>query len=327
VIRFEVSADDLLRSRFALSPLFEVQSLLRHLEGLDQPRLPWAARLRPAFSRLRRETELDVLLALLSPRYGPGFVVPPPRGLAQTIEDDLEAVRATPLSVVRAEIAEALRRSPASSEATLKALRRKDIAERMAIVLELAWRELVAPDWPHLRAICEREVIFRSSELGRAGWAAALAGLHPRVRWHDDGIEISKFTPPRAIALGGHGILFVPSVFTWPKVAVYTEDPWPKAIAYPARGIASLWEPPQAVPGALADLLGRSRARLLIALAEPASTTQLARLTHLAIGSVNDHLRVLERAGLLSRARAGHAVLYRRTPLGEVIAGIEKMRG
>jgi DNA-binding transcriptional ArsR family regulator len=327
VIRLEVSADDLLRSRFALSPLFEVQSLLRHLAGLGHQRLPWAGRLQPTFARLRRDTELNVLLAMLSPRYGPAFVVPPPRSLAQTIEDDLQAVRATPLPVIRAEIAEALRRRPTSDEATLKALRRKDIADRMAVVLEAAWHELVAPDWPHLRAICERDVIYRSSELSRAGWAAALAGLHPQVRWHNDGIEISKFTQPRAISLGGAGMLFVPSVFTWPKVAVYTDDPWPKAIAYPARGIASLWEPPQAAPAALADLLGRSRARLLVALGEPASTTQLARLTNLAIGSVNDHLRVLERAGLLSRARAGHAVLYRRTPLGEVIAGIEKMRG
>ncbi|HCU50104.1 MAG TPA: hypothetical protein DGG94_09945 [Micromonosporaceae bacterium] len=127
---------------------------------------------------------------------------------------------------------------------------------------------------------------------------------------------------PAPIKLGGAGLLFIPSVFIWPKLAVHSDDPWPKAIVYPARGTASLWEPPAVTSGALADLVGRSRAMLLLALADPASTTQLAHTTGLAIGSVGDHLRLLEKAGLLSSARSGRSVLYRRTPLGDVIAGI-----
>jgi DNA-binding transcriptional ArsR family regulator len=186
---------------------------------------------------------------------------------------------------------------------------------------------LVAADWPHLRVICERDVLHRSSQLTRAGWAAALSGLHPRVRWHKNGIEISKLSYPEPIPLGGAGVLLVPSVFVWPDVAIYIEDPWPRAIVYPARGIASLWERPASAPRALSDLLGQSRALLLLALAEPASTTQLAQLTKLVPGSVNDHLRVLHRAGLLTSARAGRSVLYRRTPLGDVVAGIEDGEG
>jgi DNA-binding transcriptional ArsR family regulator len=324
MIRFEVTTDDLLHSRFAVSPLFELQALLRHFASPTQPRLRWAARLRPTFTRLRHETDLDVLLSLLPPRYGPGFVVPPPRGLAQSIDEDLAAVRATPLTVVRAEIAEALHRQPIHDPDMLKLLGRDDITDHLAAILEHAWHELVAPDWPHMRAISERDVIHRSRELSRAGWSAALAGLSSQVRWHNDGIEISKMTRPQPIPLSGAGMLFVPSVFIWPNIAVYTEDPWPKAIIYPARGIASLWNPPTAAPEALSDLIGRTRARLLLALAQPASTTQLAHLTNLAVGSVNDHLRVLHRAGLLTRARAGHSILYRRTPLGDVIAGTEE---
>jgi len=319
-----VTTDDLLHSRFAISPLCELQALLRHLASGTQQRLPWTSRLQPTFMRLRHETDLDVLLALLSPRYGPGFVVPPPRSLAQSIDDDLAAVRATPLTVVRVEIAEAMRGQPIPDPGKLKTLDRADIADHLADVLEHAWHELVAPDWPHMRAISERDVIHRSSELSRSGWTAALAGLHPQVRWHNDGIEISKMTRPQPITLGGAGMLFVPSVYIWPKVAVYTDNPWPKAIIYPARGIASLWEPPALSSDALSDLIGRTRARLLLALAEPASTTQLARLTDLAVGSVNDHLRVLHRAGLLTRARAGHSILYRRTPLGDIIADTEE---
>jgi DNA-binding transcriptional ArsR family regulator len=322
MIRFEVTAEDLLHSRFAISPLSELHALLRHLAGGTQQRLEWTSRLQPTFVRLRHETDLEVLLALLSPRYGPEFVAPPPRSLAQAIDDDIAAVRATALTVARAEIAEAMRRQPIHDPDILKILGRDDITDHLADILERAWYELVAPNWPHLRAISERDVIHRSSELSRAGWTAALAGLHSKVRWNNNGIEISKMTRPRPIVLGGAGMLFVPSVFKWPKIAVYTEEPWPKAIIYPARGTGSLWESPTVAPQELSDLIGRTRARLLLVLDEPASTTQLAHLTNVAVGTVNDHLHVLHRAGLLTSARVGRSILYRRTPRGDIVAGV-----
>jgi hypothetical protein len=74
MLRFEITPDDLLHTRFALSPLFELDGLLRQLSGMaGRQRLPaeWRARLGPVFQRLRRETELDAVLALFSPRYGP----------------------------------------------------------------------------------------------------------------------------------------------------------------------------------------------------------------------------------------------------------------
>jgi hypothetical protein len=92
VLRFQVSVEDLLRSRFALSPAMDLCFLLRSLAGQDRP-LPraWATRLLPAFERLRRETELNAALALHTTQSGPNFVAPPPRGLNQTWADDLGA--------------------------------------------------------------------------------------------------------------------------------------------------------------------------------------------------------------------------------------------
>ncbi len=60
MLRFEAGADDLLRSRFAISPLFELDHLLRGLSGISPHRLPtaWCARLMPVFKRLRAETDL-----------------------------------------------------------------------------------------------------------------------------------------------------------------------------------------------------------------------------------------------------------------------------
>jgi DNA-binding transcriptional ArsR family regulator len=323
VIRFEVRMDDLLHSRFAVSPLSELDNMLRKLSGLKRNRLPatWSARLTPVFRRLRREASLDAVLALMNPRGGATFIAPPPRGLAQTIDDDLATVRATPVPEARREIAEFTGNRPVDPrvQAVLNA---EDVTSRIADILATAWRELLAADWPQIRAICERDVVHRAAQLGSGGWAAALDGLHPRIRWRDGGIDILRTRTNRTVALAGQGLLVVPSVFIWPDVVGYLDEPWPKAMIYPARGTSALWETPaSAHTGALGDLLGASRARLLLALAEPASTSQLARSLGLAVGAVGDHLAVLHRAGLLSRARAGRSVLYRRTPLGDALVG------
>ncbi len=322
MLRFLATADDLAASRFAISPLFELGGLLRKLAGLDRARLPpgWLDRLRPAFLRLRAETELDAVIALFSRHHGPGFTTPPPHGLAQTIDDDLATVRATPLRQARAEIAESLANRPCDDPRALAVLRAPDVVPRLAGVLEVAWRELLAEDWARLRVICERDVVHRAGLLGRAGWAAAVDGLDRRTRWRAGAIEI-RLDSRRAdaVPLGGAGLLLVPSVFVWPKVAAFVDPPWPKAVVYAARGVAGLWETSTGRAGALDALIGRSRARLLVELDTPSSTTQLARALGMATGAVGDHLAVLRGSGLADRNRSGRSVLYHRTPLGDAL--------
>ncbi|WP_436536901.1 ArsR/SmtB family transcription factor [Actinoplanes sp. HUAS TT8] len=316
-MRFEVGAEDLLRTRFAVSPIFELQNLLRVLDA-PAPALPasWLARFRSGFDQLRNDPCLAAIRVLKTTRQGANFFAPPPRGMSQTIEQDLAALRSWPLAAAREEIDYYLarRRVPASIRSLLYG---DDVLDRLADFLDRAWSVLLAGEWPQMRAVCERDVVHRAAELGRAGWAAALAGLGPKVRWRDGGIDLAGHGGP-AGTLGGAGLLLVPSVLIWPGTAVFGDDPWPKAVIYPARGVGTLFEPaPDAVPHALAALLGRSRAQLLTALSEPASTTHLAAVLTLATGAVGDHLAVLHRAGLVTRARSGRSVLYSRTPLGD----------
>lgn len=320
MLRIVADRDDLLNSRFALSPITELESLLRKLSH-EPSQLPpaWAARVTPAFQRLRRETALDAVLALQSDRYGPAFVAQPPTSTTQTIEDDLAAIRAAPLAQVRREIDRCLSHCPTSDERALAVLRDPAVAAILADAMAAAWHELVAPDWPALRAVLERDVVYRAGLLSSGGWSAALAGLNSKLRWHDGVIELGKHLGG-TYHLGGAGLLFVPSAYVWPKIGVHTEPPWPKALVYPARGTAALWEPDStSPPDALASLLGRTRARLLVALKDPASTTQLAKSLSIAPGAVGDHLAVLRNAGLATRARAGRSVLYHRTPLGDAL--------
>ncbi|WP_033216106.1 ArsR/SmtB family transcription factor [Kitasatospora phosalacinea] len=324
MLRYEVAAEDLARSRFALSPAFELANLLRLLDRGGERALPpgWRERLRPAFVRLREDPAVRAALALHNPRFGADFIAIPPRGMDQTWADDLAAILAAPPEAARAEIRACLAARPETDREARAVLDSPDAVRLVAEALDRAWHELLARDWPQLRALCERDVVHRAGELGRRGWAAALAGLHENVRWRDGGIDIPPFDETTTYSLRGRGLLLVPSVFVWPGFAAHHEEPWPCTLIYPARGISALWEPGSAVPPeALAALLGRSRARILAALDSPASTTHLARSLGQAPGAVADHLAVLRAAGLLSRARAGRSVLYRRTPMGDALIG------
>ncbi|HTJ38247.1 MAG TPA: ArsR family transcriptional regulator, partial [Dactylosporangium sp.] len=192
MLRLEVDAADLLHTRFGVSPLFELGGLLRRLAGLS-PLGPFA-RLRPAYERLRAETDVEAVVALHTARYGADFVGPPPLGMQQSIAADLEAVRATPLPVARREIARALAQGPKVPDSVHRVLSAADVVERLATALEQAWSALLAPDWPQLRAICETDVVHRAGRLGAGGWAAAFDGLHRDLRWHDGALELD---PPR----------------------------------------------------------------------------------------------------------------------------------
>lgn len=224
MLRFEVSVDDLLRSRFALSPAMDLCFLLRSLLGQDRP-LPraWATRLLPAFERLRRESELNAALALHSPQSGPNFVAPPPRGLNQTWADDLAMIRATPLEAARHEIATNAT-SPLARDPRVRAvLDSTDAISRIAEAMDQAWRELLATDWPQLRAICERDVVHRVGVIGEHGWVTTIESLHPSIAWQAGGIGIGHFPQVGTVRLAGDGLLLIPSVFVG-NVAAHLED-------------------------------------------------------------------------------------------------------
>ena len=111
----------------------------------------------------------------------------------------------------------------------------------------------------------------------------------------------------------------MPSVFTWPAAVVVTDRPWQPTIVYPVRGIAGLWSTPQRDPVTLARLLGATRAAVLAGLDAPASTTDLAARLGLSPSGASRHLVALRDAGLLTTARHGHEVRYRRTRLGTAL--------
>lgn len=307
---------DLGRVRFAVSPMFETVSAVRVVTGPQGPgpHGPWLGRV-----------GLDLrLIALLLPRYGytPDFLTPPPASPAPTFEEEFARFLETPPDVAHGEIARALAETPGAADTPTGRLLLADppkVLTLLADKLADAWRTLVRPHWGRVRALLEADIAVRTRDLAEGGLDGLLGRLHPLLHWRD-GVLTRERGDDEHRDLGGEGLLLMPSAFKWDQVIVILEKPWQPTLVYPARGLGTLWEPPRG-GAALGKLIGRTRAALLVGLAEPASTTALAHRYALAPATVSQHLAVLRDAGMLTTRRHGHEVRYRRSELGDAVAG------
>lgn len=311
-VRYELTGRDLGGVRFAISPLNELTLSLRSWRdpGRYPMQLPWIRRTR----LLRDRLDADVLLALVTERlWTPDFLTPHPYSPLTRLEDELATVAATPAGTVERELRllrDAYGRMPPP-------LRGPGVLGRIVAALAGYWEVCFAPHWPRMRALLEGDVTYRGREIAQHGLATMFAGLSGRISMAGDTVEVRtrsnlSYTRPTA-----GGLTLVPSMWTSGVSTPISPDE-PPLIIYLARGGATLWEPqPLPAPGALTGLLGEHRAGLLAALADPASSTELATRLGVTTSAVNQHLRALRAAGLLVSARHGRSVLYRRSDLAD----------
>jgi Family of unknown function (DUF5937) len=317
VTTLAAQGQDLVTVRFAWSPVWETLHAVRTF--IDPRARPyhesWHAAVAPEASRL----DLSPLFAV-NPLSGsvPDFLTPPPRVPAPTFRDQLAELRATPTEQVAQEL-ERCRSTLAGADQrrALDQLLADPAAARdlLADRVQAAWDCLVGRFWPRIRSLADADIAYRSQQLTGHGLGPMLEGIDPRIKWGDgtvvidDGLDID-------VELGGRGLVLMPSAFMWPAVAAIIDEPWQPTIAYPARGIADLWQRAQPPPDALARLLGRTRALLLTSLDQPSSASTLAALLKLSLSGTSGHLIAMRDAGLVAGSRHGHEIRYARTPLG-----------
>lgn len=322
MITLRVGREDVLRTRFALSPLFELASALQVLRdpGRHSLQLPWAAWAHERVASL--DLELLWLVQTGGGDYHPDFVAPPPRTPLPDVGAELERVLATPAAQVRYELGLAFEDGPAPP-----AVQRliDDPPRWLPVLVEqmrTLWELVIAPHWGAMRDVLDADVQHRARRLTDAGPGDVFAGLHPQVRWEDGALLVDR-PYEQDVDLAGRGLLLVPVVFTWPEVRVMIEPPWQPTLLYAPRGVANLWGQEPATPdaSALGELLGRRRAAILAALDEPATTSALAARLPASPASVSEHLGVLRRAGLVVARRDGRRVLYARSATGDALVG------
>ncbi|MET7711071.1 DUF5937 family protein [Streptomyces sp. NPDC005407] len=313
---FDFAPGDLARLRFAFSPVSEAVASLRMLQdpGRHALHLPWIRAVRP----LLGELDLELLFALAPPGpYIADFLTPPPTSPLPDIGAELHLVANSDPDKAAAEAA----RVPAAHSPKVREFLADPAAGTMRVAdqLRLYWDAALSPYWPQIQGLFESEVLRRSRQLARQGAAAMFNDLHDNISWDDGRLRVTTQAWRRTGPLLGDGMILVPSVFHWPDTTVMAE-PYQPMLIYPAPGVATVWQQGIVPTGeGLTALIGRTRARILVALAEPATTAVIARRLSMRPGAVSQHLKVLHAGGLLSRNRTGREVFYASTPLGRAL--------
>ncbi|MEU2870564.1 helix-turn-helix domain-containing protein [Streptomyces olivoreticuli] len=330
MISFELGVEDLADTRFALSPMHETVLSLRVLRepGLSALHLPWRRSVLGGLGTL----DTDLLMSLVAVRRTlPDFLTPRPAIFSPSFEEELAVVRRTSPGLVRRDLLathapgplpDALHDATAADDAPVVGLR-----DAICELLRQYWEVAVEPMWPQMRLLLEADMTYRARQLAVGGARLLFADMHPNLRWHNGVLHIDKMISRHHVAASGRGLLLVPSVFAHkPAPPVSPEEP--PMLAYPSRGVATLWaRAPIADAPALVSLLGAPRARLLGLLDAPLPTVELARRLRVTPSAVSQHLRVLYATGLVTRARDGRQVLYRRSSLGDQLIGERRTSG
>jgi DNA-binding transcriptional ArsR family regulator len=316
MISYELGVEDLADTRFAISPLSETVFSLRVLRdsGLHALHLPWR---RAVLGKLDA-ADVDPLLSLVGEKLAlPDFLTPRPAAFAPAFDEELSHVRRTPPELVRRDLAAALVPGPIPAD-DASAVEFRDAACEL---LRRYWELAVEPAWPRMRRILEADMTYRARRLAVGGARLLFADMHPNLRWHEGVLYISRMIGRHHVAVSGRGLLLMPSVFAHKPVPPVSPEE-PPILVYPSRAVATLWTPPAAPDAtALTSLVGAPRARLLHLLDDPLPTVELARRLRVTPSAVSQHLRVLHATGLVTRARDGRQVLYRRTALGDGLIG------
>lgn len=195
-------------------------------------------------------------------------------------------------------------------------------------------RLAVMPNWRKMRRYLEAERDARGRILTTGGVGRLLSTLHPQVRWDPPVLEVPD-EHDGEVLLNGRSLLLAPSLFLVNKSTVLLnadrEDGQPVlSFAAPPdlKAANELWEEYDRDDQALSALVGRTRAAVLVALADSSSTTgELADRLSVSAAAISQHTGVLRAAGLISTRRNRNMVLHTLNPLGNALLSGDSLDG
>ena len=274
---------------------------------------------------LRTDTDAEqyrLLLALNPPRgYFPDFLTP--SASREGIEAGLDAVRGTPVDMLRRDLTrlagETALPSSAGALARGEPATLHHLTDAMARYQSLA----VTPYWARVQAAVEADRARRARAMLDGGAEGLLASLRPNMRWVSGVLEVLDYPDTRELHLDGRGLLLVPSFFCSRTPVALVDPTLPPVLVYPVDRLAGLTPASGAAASpqgeALAALLGRTRSRVLQAADEGCTTGEMARRLRISAAAASQHTTVLRNAGLLVSRRDRNTVLHTLTPLGRAV--------
>lgn len=332
MLRIHFTDRDLARVRVAtaIDPMWETLLAAHQLAPVSRSgQLCFAAWRRRAVAELnsrRMEGALRTLQTLAPARAGyfPDFLTP--GAAADDLASGLRELRATP----RDRLADELARTFSSRRTVPRWCRdlargdRDRLAELADSIAEV-YRAVVEPGWSATEALVETDRAVRARALRDGGLDGLLGSLGPSVRWEPPTLFVA-YPEERELWLGGRGLRLVPSRFCWRLPVALADPALDQVLVYPAVGELACAAPaalgdddPRGRGRSLASLLGRTRARVLVALAACGTTGELAVRLAVSAATVSGHVGALRGAGLVLSRRVDGRVVHTLTPLGDAL--------
>lgn len=326
MLRIRLSADDLLRVRFAPAAAPVLESVLMLFELRNRPNVPqpergrddWRTRVRSRFPEEARplrnlvlSRDQALLLDVLTPDPEAAFQLA--AELRADLHDRKPVDRPMP-DGIPPKLCSYFRSEPTG-------------ARPLDSMLHTFHKAHLAPYWSPITERFDDDVDYRTATMRDHGVAAMLESLHPDL--HLDGSTLySPFPGEREVDLSGRGMILMPSMF-WtgrPLLTWNPLDPAHNVLVYPAKRTASRpgvavgaigsGHEPVEPKAALAKLMGPTRAAVLSRLRHPDTTSGVARDLGISVSSASDHTAALRDAGLIASRRTGQSVEHRLTRLG-----------
>ncbi|MDK9499287.1 winged helix-turn-helix domain-containing protein [Streptomyces katrae] len=327
-LRLHFTAQDLSRIRLAegARPLLELSIGIRLLQERTYP--------------VRFDAWRQRAAGHLRPRLGPLFDFIPALGPsvdfldmsgAESLETSLEQMRSIPAR----RVVEDLEQWVAGREDLPRSARQlrddPSLVRHLAQAVQDAHQGFIAPYWPRIEQAASADRTVRIQQLAEDGVERLLRELNPRyLTWEPPVLHVTTASGrDDDVHLGGRGLLLIPSVFGAHYPAYDHPDDGQPWITFPVRDSAhavaatagSTARTLTDAPASLRALLGRTRAIVLLVIAEhPACTTsQLATYAHTSPASASEHATVLRNAGLTTLTRHGKRVLHALSPAGQAL--------
>lgn len=330
MLHINFTIEDLVKTRFAYSPLWETIASYHVIRQPDCFPLhkPWIQEALHALKGI----DLSILEVFYSPEspYPHHFFTPTLTHPFNNIETELEHLAHTSLDNIQEELSTLLQNANSDfSVSWYKSIENfllypQATLNQLIELLWIYWRRSLAPHWIKLQMHLEADIAYRSKTFAYFGPECVFAGLHPHLHYANRRLKLENCDKAiHEIDLSGKGLLLIPSIFI--QQTSMLAPPWQRTLQYKARGIGNLWFTEESNPSIkLQKLLGETRAKIIQQLVSPATTQQLAAIFHLSASAISQHLSWLRETGFVISQRKGKYVYYRLSTMAEMMLEFHK---